>query len=43
MLKADLEISHQYKEVVEYELFYGSVLDLTSDFIFGIYEFTHAL
>ena len=43
VLKADLEMSHEYKEVVEYELFYGSVLDLSSEFILSLYKFQHAL
>ena len=36
-------VTHETKDIVEYELFYGSVMDLSSDFIFGLYEFQHAL
>ena len=39
VLKADFEMTHETKDIVEYELFYGSVMDLSSDFIFGLYEF----
>ena len=43
VLKADFEMTHETKDIVEYELFYGSVMDMSSDFIFGLYEFQHAL
>ena len=43
VLKADFEVTHQSTSVVRYELFYGSVLDLSSDLIFSLYEFQHVL
>ena len=43
VLKVDLETSQQNKDKVIYELFYGSILDLSSDLLFDLYKYQHAL
>ena len=43
VLKVDLETSQQNKDKVIYELFYGSILDLSSDLLLDLYKYQHAL
>lgn len=43
VLKADIELSQSHANDVNYELFYGSILDLDSDLILELYEYQHAL
>ena len=42
-LKADIEISYINSQVISYQLFYGSVLDLEPTLILRLYEYQHAL
>ena len=39
VLKVDLETSQQNKDKVIYELFYGSILDLSSDLLLDLYKY----
>ena len=43
VIKADFETSNRHKGGIEYELFYGSILDLDKDLILSLYEYQHAL
>ena len=43
VLKADFETTTRHIGSLEYELFYGSILDLPEDLILGLYEYQHAL
>lgn len=43
MMKLDLETSDMKQAAVTYELFYGSLLDLSSSLILDLYEYQHAL
>ena len=39
ILKADLEISQRNKDIMEYEFFYGSLLDIPTDLVFNLYKY----
>ena len=44
VLKADFETTNKNEGgVLEYELFYGSILDLDKELILSLYEYQHAL
>ena len=43
MLKADIEISYVNAQIISYQMFYGSVLDLEPNLILRLYEYQHAL
>ena len=43
ILKADIEISTEWRSALSYTLFYGSILDLDTELIKSLYEYQHAL